>query len=123
MKVLVTGGAGFLGINLIRNLLNKGIEEAASLDIAEFDYPERDRVEVFRGDVRDAALVRRAMKGAAVVVHTAAALPLYKKEEIYSVDVEGTRQVLDAALRAGVDPGRPYRDIRGVRHSEAPSDL
>jgi len=103
MKVLVTGGAGFLGINLIRNLLNKGIEEAASLDIAEFDYPERDRVEVFRGDVRDAALVRRAMKGAAVVVHTAAALPLYKKEEIYSVDVEGTRQVLDAALRAGVD--------------------
>jgi nucleoside-diphosphate-sugar epimerase len=37
------------------------------------------------------------------VVHTAAALPLYKKEEIYSVDVEGTRQVLDAALRAGVD--------------------
>ena len=41
-KVLVTGGAGFLGINLIRNLQARGYA-LASLDVEEFDYPEKDR--------------------------------------------------------------------------------
>jgi len=100
-KVLITGGAGFLGINLARHLLKKGYA-VASLDIAEFDYPERDRVEVIRGDIRDAALVERAVREADFVVHAAAALPLYKPEDIYTTDVEGTRNVLEAALRHGV---------------------
>ncbi|MCA3747562.1 MAG: NAD-dependent epimerase/dehydratase family protein, partial [Rubrobacter sp.] len=100
-KVLITGGAGFLGINLVRHLLKKGYA-VASLDIAEFDYPERDRVEVIRGDIRDRALVERAMEGVDFVVHAAAALPLYKPEDIYTTDVEGTRNVLEAALERGV---------------------
>jgi len=103
MKVLVTGGAGFLGINLVRHLLANGVKDVATLDIADFDYPERAEVKHCRGDVRNAALVREAMNGVNVVVHTAAALPLYKKEEIYSVDVEGTRTVLEAARGEGVD--------------------
>ena len=41
MKVLVTGGSGFLGINLIRFLRTKGVEEIRVLDIADFDYPEK----------------------------------------------------------------------------------
>ena len=100
-RVLITGGAGFLGINLIRHLLENGYAPA-SLDVAEFDYPERDRVEVITGDTRDKALVDRAMEGADFVVHTAAALPLYSPDDIYSTDVEGTRNILDAALRHGV---------------------
>ena len=51
MRVLVTGGAGFLGINLIRHLLQKGYQ-VRCLDIAAFDYPEKDRVEVVTGDIR-----------------------------------------------------------------------
>jgi nucleoside-diphosphate-sugar epimerase len=100
-KVLITGGAGFLGINLARYLLARGYA-VASLDVEEFDYPERDRVEVFRGDIRDKSAVDRAMEGADFVVHTAAALPLYSAEDIHTTDVEGTRNVLDAALRHGV---------------------
>ncbi|MGI9050747.1 MAG: NAD-dependent epimerase/dehydratase family protein [Rubrobacteraceae bacterium] len=100
-RVLVTGGAGFLGINLIRHLLENGYAPA-SLDVAEFDYPERDRVEIITGDTRDKTLVDRAMEGADFVIHTAAALPLYSPEDIYSTDVEGTRNILDAAKRHGV---------------------
>jgi nucleoside-diphosphate-sugar epimerase len=100
-KVLITGGAGFLGINLIRHLMARGYE-LSSLDVEEFDYPERDGIEAIKGDIRDKALVDRAMEGVDFVVHTAAALPLYSPEDIYTTDVEGTRNVLDAALRHGV---------------------
>src|ERR687893_110201 len=100
-RVLITGGAGFLGINLTRHLLSRGYA-IASLDVEDFDYPERDRVEVIRGDIRNKVLVDRAIEGADFVVHTAAALPLYSPEDIYTTDVEGTRNVLDASLRHGV---------------------
>jgi len=100
-KVLITGGAGFLGINLIRHLMARGYG-ISSLDVEEFDYPERDGIETIKGDIRDKALVDRAMEDADLVVHTAAALPLYSPEDIYTTDVEGTRNVLEAARRHGV---------------------
>ncbi|QIN80541.1 NAD-dependent epimerase/dehydratase family protein [Rubrobacter marinus] len=100
-KVLVTGGAGFLGINLIRHLMARGFA-CASFDVEEFDYPERDRVEITKGDIRDKAALDRAMEGVDFVVHTAAALPLYSAEDIHTTDVEGTRNVLDTARRHGV---------------------
>jgi nucleoside-diphosphate-sugar epimerase len=103
MKVLVTGGAGFLGINLIRYLQKQGITDIVSLDLADFDYPERDRVTVIKGDIRDRDAVTRAMAGVKLVVHTAAALPLYGKEEIFSTDIEGSRLLLGAAALAGVE--------------------
>lgn len=102
-RVLVTGGSGFLGINLIRHLLAKGVEQVRSLDLAEFDYPERDRVEAVTGDIRDPAVVARCMEGVDQVVHTAAALPLYTPEDIHTTDVVGTRVLLDAAREAKVD--------------------
>ena len=102
-KVLITGGAGFLGINLTRYLLGKGCE-VASLDIAPFDYPDvRDRVTIVTGDIRDEQAVDRAMAGVDAVVHAAAALPLYPAQEIYTTDVEGTRMVLEVARRHGVE--------------------
>ena len=83
---LVTGGAGFLGINLIRYLIARGVQ-VVSLDMAPFEYPERDSVNVIDGDIRDMSSVRAAMEGVDTVVHAAAALPLYSAEEIYSTDV------------------------------------
>lgn len=101
-KVLITGGAGFLGINLARHLLSRGYE-VVSLDVEPFDYPERDLIEEVRGDIRNKAVVDRAMRSVDFVVHTAAALPLYSPQDIYTTDVEGTRTILDAALRHGVE--------------------
>jgi nucleoside-diphosphate-sugar epimerase len=100
---LVTGGAGFLGINLIRHLLARG-HTVRSLDLLPFDYADcKDRVTAVTGDIRDRAAVERAMEGADVVVHAAAALPLYEPRDIWTTDVEGTRTVFDVALARKVD--------------------
>jgi nucleoside-diphosphate-sugar epimerase len=101
MKVLITGGAGFLGINLARYLLARG-HVVRSIDIAAFDYPERSVVDVIDGDIRDRAAMGRAADGVDVIVHAAAALPLYSREKIFSTNVEGTRRVLEAAVAARV---------------------
>lgn len=98
---LVTGGSGFLGINLCRYLLARGYT-LRTLDIAPFDYPERNMVEVLRGDVRDRSAVDAAMRGIDVVVHAAAALPLSSPDDIFSTDADGTRIVLESAFRNGV---------------------
>ncbi len=101
LRVLITGGAGFLGINLVRFLLKEG-HTVTSLDIAEFDYPERDKITVVLGDIRDRATVDGLMAEADVVVNCAAALPRFSREEIFSTDVEGFRVVLESALEHGV---------------------
>jgi nucleoside-diphosphate-sugar epimerase len=100
---LITGGSGFLGINLVRYLLAKG-HKVVVLDIIDFDYKDvKDKVTFVKGDIRDMQAVDRAMTGVGVVVHTAAALPLYKPEDILSTDIEGTRNVLESALQHKVD--------------------
>jgi nucleoside-diphosphate-sugar epimerase len=102
--VLITGGSGFLGINLVRHFLAKGPKHIIVLDIADFDYADvKDRVTFTRGDIRDTAAVEKAMKGVNFVIHTAAALPLYDVEDILSTDVEGTKTVLTAAEKAHVE--------------------
>ncbi|MDP7636795.1 MAG: NAD-dependent epimerase/dehydratase family protein [Phycisphaerae bacterium] len=102
-KFMITGGAGFLGINLVRWLLGRG-HEVTSLDVSPFDYVDcKDRVSRITGDIRDPATVVQAVEGAEIVVHTAAALPLYKKEDIFSTDVDGTRNVMKAAHKAGAE--------------------
>ena len=101
-RYLVTGGAGFLGVNLIRYLLDRG-QAVTSLDIAEFDYADcRGRIRVVTGDIRDEAKVAEAVEGADLVVHCAAALPLYKRKDIFSTDVDGTRNVIGQAHSRGL---------------------
>ncbi|GAA6198880.1 NAD(P)-dependent oxidoreductase [Aquicoccus sp. SU-CL01552] len=100
-RFLITGGAGFMGINLIRYLLERG-QEVRSYDIAPFSYPEADRVDVLQGDIRDMGLYDRAFDGVDVVVHCAAALPLADPTEIHSTNVGGTLSLLEAAEERGI---------------------
>jgi nucleoside-diphosphate-sugar epimerase len=101
-RFLITGGAGFLGINLTRYLLARG-HDVVSLDLADFTYPERSRITEIKGDIRDLATVKRATQGVDIVIHTAAALPLYTPQDIYTTDIDGSRNVLQAAYDEGVE--------------------
>jgi nucleoside-diphosphate-sugar epimerase len=99
---LITGGAGFLGINMARYLLARG-HAVTSLDIADFDYPERGQITEVKGDIRDRAAVEKAMQGIDIVIHSAAALPLYKEEDIISTDINGTGNVIESAFQHQVE--------------------
>lgn len=102
MKIYITGISGFLSINMVRYLLKRGYDQIAGIDLVDFTYPERDKIEFLQGDIRDRDAVRKSMAGADVVIHTAAALPLYTPEDIYTTDVVGTRILLEQAEAYGV---------------------
>ena len=106
MRVLVTGGTGFTGSHVVRRLLGRG-HEVVCLDNQPGLFAEELRelgAEVVIGSVTDSDLVRRSSRGAEVVHHLAAAFrQLDVPQSVYrQVNVEGTRNVLEAARTAGV---------------------
>lgn len=107
---LVTGGAGFIGSNMVRFLLDKG-QKVRVLDNFFAGKREnltevQDRIEVIEGDIRDLDTVRRAVAGAEVVYHLAAlgSVPRSMKDPAtyHDVNVTGTFNVLLASRDAGV---------------------
>jgi len=110
MRTLVTGGAGFIGSHLVRELLARG-HEVRVLD--DFSTGNRSNlldvetdVEVYEGDIRDHDLVCTAMEGVECVFHEAAlpSVPRSVEDPITSaaVNVVGTTTVLKAAVYTGV---------------------
>lgn len=102
MNVYITGISGFLGINLVRYLLLHNYTNISGIDLVDFTYPERDRITFLQGDIRDELAVKDSMKGADIVIHAAAALPLYPAEDIYTTQVDGTRNLIKQAAEFGV---------------------
>src|SRR5665647_830828 len=88
MRWLVTGGAGFLGINLVRHLLARG-DSVVSLDREPFDYPERARIIEVRGDIRVRSDVERAARDRALDIGADADIPADLDDPIAFGVVEG----------------------------------
>lgn len=102
MKVLVTGGGGFLGSAIVRQLVARG-DTVRSLTRGH--YPELDvlGVETVRGDLADPDVTGRAVAGCDAVIHTAAKAGDWGPAAAYArTNVEGTRCVLAAGRAAGV---------------------
>jgi len=106
MKAMVTGANGFIGANLVLTLLRENIEVRAFVrehsDTRALDGLD---VEMVRGDLRDSASVRTAVRGCAALFHTAALYTLWTRtpEEVYATNVAGTETVMKAALEQGVE--------------------
>lgn len=99
-KVLITGGAGFLGCHLARELL-KSKYSISLFDIADLEAKDLiSRVTFIKADVRDKKAIEKTVKNQDYIVHAAAALPIQRtKEAIFSVNVLGTKNVLEASLK------------------------
>ena len=101
--VLVTGASGFLGWHVARLLLERGYAVRALLRVGS--RVEELDVERVTGDLRDPASLERAVAGCELVFHVAADYRLWARhpQEMYRSNVDGTRNLLAAATRAGVE--------------------
>ena len=95
MKVLITGGGGFLGSHLARCLLEHGNEVTV---LGRNSYPELgSSIQCIKADIRDRSAVVLALKGQEVVFHTAAIPGIWGDySEFHSTDVQGTKNIIFA---------------------------
>jgi len=106
--ILITGGTGFLGAYIIKNLVEKGhavraIRRSSGLPFF-IDKVILEKVEWVDGDVLDVVSLSDAMQGVDAVIHSAAIVSFTKEKrnEMYKVNVDGTENVVNIALESGV---------------------
>ncbi len=111
-NVLITGGCGFVGVNLARYLHGKGYHIRILDDLSAANPDHRQILtgagspEIIRGDIRDGAAVKRALEGAEAVVHLAASTSVTESLEnpkgFWDINVNGTLNLLETCRAAGI---------------------
>jgi 3beta-hydroxy-delta5-steroid dehydrogenase/steroid delta-isomerase len=107
--VLVTGGSGFVGANLVTELLARGLE-VRSFDRVASPLGEHPRLQAIVGDITDTEDVAKAVDGIETVIHTAAIIDLLGgasvteeyRQRSFGVNVGGTENLVHASQKAGV---------------------
>jgi len=108
-RVLVTGGSGFVGANLVTSLLDRGYQ-VRTFDRAPSPLPAHPQLDVLQGDITDAGVCAAAVDGIDTVLHTAALIELMGgasvsdeyRQRSFAVNVGGTENLVHAGQRAGV---------------------
>lgn len=108
-RILVTGGSGFVGANLVTTLLDRGYQ-VRSLDRAPSPLPQHPQLEVLKGDITDAAACAAAVDSIDTIFHTAAIIALMGgaavtdeyRQRSFAVNVGGTENLVHAGQKAGV---------------------
>ena len=103
---LVTGATGFIGAHVVRALLREGVEVRALARRGSDDRSLRGlRIERVEGDLRDSAWLAEGLAGVDVLFHVGAVYDLTQRarSDLYAVNVAGTRALMKAALRAGIE--------------------
>jgi 3beta-hydroxy-delta5-steroid dehydrogenase/steroid delta-isomerase len=108
-RVLVTGGSGFVGANLVTTLLDRG-HQVRSFDRAPSPLPPHPQLEVLRGDITDTSVCAAAVDGIDTAFHTAAIIDLMGgasttdeyRQRSFAVNVGGTENLVHAGQAAGV---------------------
>jgi len=106
MKVLVTGADGFLGSNLVRELLERGYETRALIQPGHNSGTlEGLDIEQFQGDILDSERVLKSADGCHAIIHSAANTTTWPSRPgtVRKVNVEGTHNIIIAARHAGVE--------------------
>jgi 2-alkyl-3-oxoalkanoate reductase len=101
-RVLVTGGGGFIGKALVRELIGRGIETAV---VGRNPYPDLESLGVrcFRGDIRDEPFLDQALAGYDTVFHVAAKAGIWgPRQEYFAINTTGTSNVINACRKNGV---------------------
>jgi dihydroflavonol-4-reductase len=126
-QTLLTGATGFVGSSVARALIGAGFRVRALVRAgsARFHLAGLD-LEFVEGDLRDPGSVRRAAAGTRYVFHVAADYRLWARDarEIYAANVDGTRNVMREAIRAGAERVVYTSSVAtlGLRHDGAPAD-
>jgi dihydroflavonol-4-reductase len=106
MKVLVTGATGFVGFHVAKVLKDKSLDVRALVrEESDISNVKTLDVELFRGDIRDYDSICRALKGCRQLYHVAADYRLWVPDPktMYEINVQGTRNVMEAALQLGIE--------------------
>jgi len=102
MKVLVTGGGGFLGGAICRQLLARG-DEVIAYQRSAADSLKKLGIQVIQGDITDAGLLTSVSKGVDAIIHTAAKAGLsLKYDDFFGPNVTGTQNVINACVGNGI---------------------
>lgn len=102
LKVLVTGGAGFLGHHIIARLEQEGCEITAVVrPSTDLSLIRGKKVKLVFGDIRDKAVLEQAMAGVEVVVHAAATM-YGSWDDFYAINVESTKTLLELGRQNGI---------------------
>lgn len=100
--VLVTGGGGFLGAKICSQLIEKGYS-VRSFSRKVYPGLQKIGVECVQGDLRDSAAVNKAVKGCESVIHNGAIAGIWgRKHDYLGINVQGTKNVLEASKAFGI---------------------